>query len=747
MSLNIFSDLNDVQKEAVQSINGPLLILAGAGTGKTKVLTSRIVNILNQGLARTHEILAVTFTNKASKEMKERVELLLGYPVDGFWIGTFHSVGLRILRRHYIEAGLLPNFTILDMDDCEKIIKQILLESNVDTKKFPSSMVSNTIGRLKDKNILPDTVPNADNKMIGSTSLVEIYTSYQRRLKELNCVDFGDLLLLCVDLFRQFPDILEEWQTRFKYIMVDEYQDTNSLQYLFVRVLALKHNNICAVGDDDQSIYSWRGAEIANILRFEEDFAGAKVLRLEQNYRSTTPILKVASSIISKNSERWEKTLWTDKTEETKVKLFEAFNSKQEADFVATSINDLVRRGLRYNQVAILVRATFQSREIEERLMFNAVPYRFIGGSRFYDRLEIKDIIAYLRLLYQSYDDMAFLRIINVPKRGIGNSSIDKIQGFAREKGLSLYNASKEALGKSIIPKKAENELSSFIECFEQWKYSAHEKSLGAIAKEVVEGSGYMDMWIAENTVESKSRVENIKELFMALESFKSLEEFLEHVSLVSDKEDESEDNKVTLMTLHGAKGLEFDTVFLPGWEEGIIPNQRSIDDLGELGVEEERRLAYVGITRAKKDLYISFSRNRQMYGQWQSCVGSRFIDEMNFDYVQKINESNSVEKIMNDPYVSKAFYGNKSSGGLGSSGYHGGSSYEKKSFGTEGFKSIDDFRPKKTEFRGIKTGMRVNHSIMGEGEVISVQGPIATVNFDKDGSKKIMVSFLSEVK
>ena len=741
MSLNIFADLNDVQKEAVSTVEGPLLVLAGAGTGKTKVLTSRIVNILNQGLARPSEILAVTFTNKASLEMRERVEHLLGYPVDGFWIGTFHAIGLRIIRRHYIEAGLKPNFTILDTDDCEKIIKQILLESNVDTKKFPASMISNSISRLKDKNIMPDTLPNVDNKMIGSTSLAEVYTGYQRRLKELNCVDFADLLLLCVDLFRQFPDILEEWQTRFKYIMVDEYQDTNSLQYLFVRVLAMKHNNICAVGDDDQSIYSWRGAEIANILRFEEDFVGAKILRLEQNYRSTTPILKVASSIISKNSERWDKTLWTDKEEQTKVKLFEAFNSKQEADFVATSINNLVRRGLKYNQIAILIRAQFQSREIEERLMFNAVPYKFIGGSRFYDRLEIKDIIAYLRLLYQSYDDMAYLRIINTPKRGIGNSSVDKIQAFAREKGLSLYNASKDSIGKSIIPKKAENELSMFVESFEQWKMLSTEQSLGAIAKTIVEESGYWEMWESENTMEAKSRLENIKELYMALESFESLEDFLEHVSLVSDKEDESEDNKVTVMTLHGAKGLEFDTVFLPGWEEGIIPSQRTVDDLGDLGVEEERRLAYVGVTRAKKDLYVSFSRNRQMYGQWQACIGSRFIDEMNFDFVEKLNDQgSSVQRTMGDPYINKAFYGNK---GGGFSSNFGGTKFSN----TFNVGDDTDFIPAKKEFKGIKAGMRVNHSIMGEGEVTAVQGPIATVNFDKEGSKKIMVSFLKEVK
>jgi len=722
VSLNIFEGLNKPQMEAVKTTDGALLILAGAGTGKTKVLTSRIVNILNQHLANPTEILAVTFTNKAAKEMMNRVEGLLGYSVSGFWIGTFHSIGLRILRRHYNEVGLKPNFTILDTSDCESIIKQILLEKNVDTKKFSPRFVADNISRLKDKNILPDTVGIEENRHIGNTYLSDIYTIYQNQLRSLNAVDFGDLLLLCIDLFRQFPEVCEQWQNRFKYIMVDEYQDTNALQYLFIKVLAFKHGNICAVGDDDQSIYSWRGADIENILRFEQDFPKAKIIRLEQNYRSTTPILKVASSIIAQNSQRHEKTLWSENESENKVKLYEAFNSKMEADFIATTINDLIRTGIKYNQVAILVRATFQTREIEERLMINAVPYKFIGGSRFYDRLEIKDMIAYLRLLYQPFDDMAYLRIINTPKRGIGGGTLDKIRAYANKKELSLFNASSSLIGESVVSSKIEKELSVFIKNFENWKKLLDNKSLGEVAKIIAEESGYIAMWEAEKSVEASGRIDNIKELYTALESYPSLEDFLEHVSLVSDIEEENEDNKVLVMTLHGAKGLEFDVVFLAGWEEGIMPNQRSLEESGDAALQEERRLAYVGITRAKQDLYISFARNRQMYGNWSAAVGSRFIDEMNSNFVKKLNENEGGNKIFEDPFIKKAFYGEKPA------------IPQENNFA----KNVNNI-PK-----GLRVGARVKHAVMGEGEIVGLSGPVATVNFDKEGTKKIMASFLS---
>jgi DNA helicase-2/ATP-dependent DNA helicase PcrA len=718
---NILNGLNPVQKEAVETLNGPLLVLAGAGTGKTKVLTSRIVNILEKKLARSGEILAVTFTNKAAKEMKERVEHMLGYPVDGFWIGTFHSIGLRILRRHTTEVGLKPNFSILDTDDCEKIIKEILQNHNLDIKKFPASMVSNLISRLKDKNLMPGKVPPQEDKLIGSITLANIYMEYQTRLRELNTVDFGDLLLLCVDLFRQFPDVLAVWQDRFKFVLIDEFQDTNVLQYIFIRILSMKYNNLCCVGDDDQSIYSWRGAEINNILRFEEDFQGAKVLRLEQNYRSTTPILKTASSLISKNKQRWEKTLWTENEGELPVKLYEGFNSKVEADFIATTIEELLRKGVKYKNMAILVRASFQTREIEERLKFYAIPYRFIGGTEFYNRLEIKDVIAYLRLFYQKYDDMAFLRIINTPKRGIGESSIDKIKITAKDQGLSLFEASRRIIGKKVIPGKAEGELKLFIESFDQWEMQASGQSMSETARMIIESSGYLAMWEAENTMEAKSRIDNIKELCQSLENYGSLEEFLEFVALVSDKEDDSDENKVSVMTLHGAKGLEFDTVFLPGWEEGILPNQRALEETGELGLQEERRLAYVGITRAKKDLYISYSLNRFMYGNWSSAIGSRFLAEFNHDFVEKLGGGAGNSNINANNYQSK----------------------NKEFLEKNLFKSYTPNSNFDHAAKAVKKGSQVKHNTIGTGTVINLQGPIAEVQFDDGSVKKIMVSFL----
>ncbi|MFL1780451.1 UvrD-helicase domain-containing protein [Candidatus Hepatincolaceae symbiont of Richtersius coronifer] len=732
MGKDIFFDLNPIQKEAVNSTEGPLLILAGAGTGKTKVLTSRIVNILQQKLAKASEILAVTFTNKAAKEMKERVELLLGYSADSFWIGTFHSIGLRILRRHYTELGLKPNFSIINTDDAEKIIKQILLDKNLDLKQYPASMISNSLSRLKDKNVLFNNVPLSEDKPVGTTTLSVVYGIYQARLQELNVVDFGDLLLLCVDLFRQFPDIVELWQQKFRYILVDEYQDTNTLQYIFIRILAAKYHNICCVGDDDQSIYSWRGAEIANILRFEKDFPGAKILRLEQNYRSTNPILKVASSLIAKNSARWDKTLWTDNEEGLKVKLFEASNGKHEAEQISRLVDTLVRKGHKYKNVAILVRATFQTREIEERLIFNRIPYKFIGGNKFFDRLEIKDAVAYLRLFNQKYDDMAYLRIINSPKRGIGESSLQKIRAYAGANKLSMFAASKDILGKKIVSAKVENELKTFLESFSHWQELAPKISLSNLTKQILEESGYLYMWETEKTQESKDRVDNLKELWNSMHNYTSLEEFLEHVSLVSDKDEEQQDNKVAVMTLHGAKGLEFDIVFLPGWEEGIFPNQRSMDETGDLALQEERRLAYVGITRAKQDLYISYANNRQMYGNWQACLPSRFIKDINPEFLEKLEHG-----YMGGGYSSSYELG---SGPITRDNYLGREDYQ------EGYESSDNYYINKSPISSIKIGQRVAHPTMGLGLVESLQGPIAQVKFDSFGQKKIMISFLKHI-
>ncbi len=721
---DIFEGLNSVQQEAVKNTEGPLLVLAGAGTGKTKVLTSRIVNILNQRLAKMQEILAVTFTNKASKEMKERIEGMLGYPIDGFWIGTFHSIGLRIIKRHVAEVGLKNNFTIVDTDDCEKIIKQILVDKNIDGKKFPPSLFLNLISRLKDKNIMFDNIPEQENTKFDNCSLQDIYESYQNRLRSLNSVDFGDLLLLCVDLFRQFPDVLAKWQNQFKYILVDEYQDTNTLQYIFIRILGLKYGNVCAVGDDDQSIYSWRGAEIANILKFSEDFSNAKVLRLEQNYRSTNPILKVASQLIAKNDNRFGKTLWTENTLEHKVKLYEAFNSKQEAEFISNTIEDCVRKNYQYKNIAVLVRSTFQMREIEERFIYNAIPYKVVGGNKFYDRMEIKDAIAYLRIVNQSYDDLAFLRIINTPKRGIGDSSIDKIRQYANNNMISMFESAKRIIGQKVVSAKVENELNIFVELIDHGKQLLTEKGLGSVAEYLLKESGYVAMWELEKSQEAKSRVENIKELYTALDSYENLETFLENVTLSTSKDDEHEDNKASIMTMHGSKGLEFDVVFLSGWEEGIMPNQRSIEETGDLALQEERRLAYVGITRAKKELYISYANNRLMYGNWQSCMPSRFLMEIPAELLDKV----------------------KDTGGYINQGYQNNFTRDSFTAKKPAPRTVDDsdfVMPKNT---GIKVGQRVVHNTMGEGEVQQLQGIVATVKFDTSGTKKIMISFLKGV-
>ncbi len=712
---NILENLNDVQKEAVETIEGPLLILAGAGTGKTKVLTTRVVNIINKQAAYPSEILCVTFTNKAAFEMKDRIHKMLSdIPIHSMWIGTFHSIGLRILRRHFAEAGLKPNFIILDPDDCERIIKQILIDHNVDVKKHSPKYIANTISTLKDKNITVSNFPVSLDDIYGTMSLSQIYNIYNNRLKAVNSVDFGDLLQLCVNLFIQFPDIVDFWQSKFKFVLVDEYQDTNLLQYTFIKILAAKYHNLCCVGDDDQSIYSWRGAEVENILRFEKDFKGAKVLRLEQNYRSINPILKAASSLISANTKRWKKTLWTDKEDKNTVKLFEANSSKDEAQFICDKILEFKKEGAPYKDNAILVRAAYQTRELEERLQFNGIDYQLIGGLSFYDRAEVKDTIAHLRLLNQKYDDMAFLRIINNPKRGLGESALNKIREIANTNNTSLYLASEFILGQGILSAKQDHALNEFVSAFTKVEQNQGLK-LREITENILKNTGYLNMYEIEGTTEAKDRIENIKELYRALDSYSSLEEFLESVSLRVDTEDEEgNDNKVCIMTLHRAKGLEFNCVFLPGWEEGILPNQRALDEGGEKSLEEERRLAYVGITRAKKKLFVSYCKSRNMYGSWQECVGSRFILDM----------GNDIERINTSVYVTKD-----------KTKHNFVNNIDFTSFSSNNMNA------------NFRQGQQVQHNSLGKGVIVSLSGPIATVNFEVHGTKKIMVSFLKEVK
>ncbi|MFM7332968.1 MAG: ATP-dependent helicase, partial [Tabrizicola sp.] len=635
-------DLNPAQRAAVEALDGPVLMLAGAGTGKTKALTSRIVHLLHQRRARPNEILAVTFTNKAAREMKERVGRLLGEVAEGMpWMGTFHSLSVKILRRHAELVGLKPNFTILDTDDQLRLLKQLVLAANIDEKRWPARMLAGLIDSWKNRAWLPEKVPSSEAGAYNNRG-TELYAAYQDRLKTLNAVDFGDLLLHCVTIFQTHQDVLEQYQRWFRYILVDEYQDTNVAQYLWLRLLAQAHRNICCVGDDDQSIYGWRGAEVGNILRFEKDFPGATVIRLEQNYRSTGHILATASGIIAKNAGRLGKTLWTAGALGEKVRLIGHWDGEEEARWIGEEI-EAIQRGTRgrdpvdLNHQAILVRASHQMRAFEDRFLTIGLPYRVIGGPRFYERQEIRDAMAYFRLAVSPDDDLAFERVVNLPKRGLGETAQAKINVLARGAAVSLLDGAREALAKGVIPGKGASQLRAFVDGVDRWHLATLHPEYDHIrlAETILDESGYTEMWQNDKTPEAPGRLDNLKELIKALEQFDNLQGFLEHVSLIMDNETEGAEEKVTIMTLHAAKGLEFPIVFLPGWEDGLFPSQRSMDESGLKGLEEERRLAYVGITRAEEVCTISFASNRRVYGQWQSQLPSRFIDELPGDHVE----------------------------------------------------------------------------------------------------------------
>ena len=604
--------LNDRQIEAVLAQDGPVLVLAGAGTGKTRVLTTRLAHLLMTGKARPGEIMAVTFTNKAAGEMRGRVSHLIGRPVEGWWLGTFHSLAARILRIHAEAAGLKPNFTIIDTDDQLRLIKQIIQAEGIDSQKWPSRVILGIIERWKDRGLTPERVSAAEQAEIGGGRILGIYREYQQRLATLNACDFGDLLLHNIALFNKDAEILGRYQRQFRYILVDEYQDTNVAQYLWLRLLAQAHRNICVVGDDDQSIYGWRGAEVENILKFEHDFPGAKVIRLEQNYRSTPHILGAASGLIAQNAGRLGKTLWTDRGEGDKVRLKAAWDSKEEARNIGDEIEDLQRKKISLNDVAILVRAGFQTREFEERFITMGLRYRVIGGPRFYERQEIRDALAYLRLVNQPDDGLAFERIVNVPKRGLGDATLKQINAVARALNVSLPEAARRIIETDELKPTPRRTLTQLVRDLERWRAMVETTAHTELAQIVLEESGYTDMWRNDKSIEAPGRLDNLKELIPAMEEFESLGGFLEHVSLVMENAAAGDGEMITLMTLHGAKGLEFDIVFLPGWEEGLFPSQRSLDENGMKGLEEERRLAYVGLTRAKKRAYVSFAANRQ---------------------------------------------------------------------------------------------------------------------------------------
>ena len=720
--------LNDSQREAVEAVEGPVLVLAGAGTGKTRVLTTRLGHILMQNRANPGEILAVTFTNKAAGEMRERVSHLVGRPVEGWWVGTFHAIGARILRANAEAVGLTPQFTILDADDQVRLIKQMIDVHDIDEKRLPPRAISGIIQRWKDRGFLPEKVPASDAGH-GDGKVLDLYQDYQARLQTLNAVDFGDLLLLCLKLFQEHPDILKSYQRRFRYIMVDEYQDTNVAQYLWLRLLAQEHRNICCVGDDDQSIYSWRGAEVGNILRFEKDFPGARVVRLERNYRSTPHILAAASGLITFNEGRLGKTLWTDINDGEKVRVRGVWDGEAEARLIGEEIEAYQNKGEKLRDMAILVRAGFQTREFEERLITLGIPYRVIGGPRFYERQEIRDAVAYLRVVAQPDDDLAFERIVNVPTRGIGKTSLQVIHTYARAERISLTRAIAALLETDELRPQARKALGDLLATFDMWRAQASTHGPAELCKQILEDSGYVDMWRAKKEPDAPGRLDNLKELVVALEDFETLGAFLEHVSLVMENEERSDTDKVNIMTLHGAKGLEFATVFLPGWEEGLFPNQRSLDEGGLASLEEERRLAYVGITRARKHAMISYAANRRVYGQWQSATPSRFVDELPADHIDVFSESgvyarrDAATKMTEDAFA----------------GIDGIGRSRRRMIEAE---RSTAYKPK-SDGSGFKVGIRVFHQKFGYGRITSLDGDKLEIDFEKAGPKRVMASFV----
>ena len=772
--------LNPAQREAVERLDGPVLMLAGAGTGKTRALTARIVHLLNTGRARPNEILAVTFTNKAAREMKNRVGQMLGQSIEGMpWLGTFHAICVKLLRRHAELAGLKSNFTILDTDDQIRLMKQLISAAGIDDKRWPARQLSSIIDGWKNRALTPDKVPAADGGAFNHKG-VELYAQYQARLKELNACDFGDLLLHMVTIFQTHEDVLAQYQRWFAFILVDEYQDTNVAQYLWLRLLAQGHRNICCVGDDDQSIYGWRGAEVGNILRFETDFPGAHVVRLEQNYRSTPHILAAASGVIDGNENRLGKTLWTDKNDGEKVRLIGHWDGEEEARWIGEEIEagQTGTRGMQpisLDDMAILVRASHQMRAFEDRFLTIGLPYRVIGGPRFYERMEIRDAMAYFRVVVSPDDDLAFERIVNTPKRGLGDKAQQTIQITARANGVSLVDGARLAVDQGLIKGKGGTELRALVDGIARWnsklrgprlevaeddtvlddgvaplrvEYGPPPVTHVELAEIILDESGYTAHWQNDKTPEAPGRLENLKELVKALEGFENLQGFLEHVSLIMDNEQDDGGAKVSIMTLHAAKGLEFPCVFLPGWEDGLFPSQRSMDESGMKGLEEERRLAYVGITRAEEVCTISFAANRRVFGQWQSSMPSRFIDELPDDHV--------------DVLTPPGLYG----GGFGAAAAPGGvqstlhqAAAEANVYNSPGWKRLQAragerpiSQPKESRntvidmnaVSSFTVGERVFHQKFGYGAIVGIEGDKLDIDFEKAGPKKVVSRFVS---
>ena len=726
--------LNAAQSEAVTTLDGPLLVLSGAGTGKTRVLTSRLAELVATNTAKPWNILAVTFTNKAAREMKLRVAQLVGPMAEQVWLGTFHALAARMLRRHAELVGLKSDFTILDADDQTRLLKQLMAADDIDPKRWPARMLGGVISRWKDRGLSAEQIDLAEAGDIANGRIRQLYQSYQNRLIALNAVDFGDLLLHMLTIFTKHHDVLADYQARITHIMVDEYQDTNVAQYLWLRLLTGNRNNLCCVGDDDQSIYGWRGAEVGNILRFESDFSGAKTVRLEENYRSTGHILAAASNVISRNETRLGKTLYTAADDGEKVRVNGYWDGADEARSISSQIESMLADQVDLSQVAVLVRAGFQTREFEERFISIGLPYRVVGA-KFYERSEIRDAIAYLRLITQPADDLAFERIINVPKRGLGAASLQAVHMQARASAKPLLAAVMDLVDTDELRPAARQAFSSFINDIRRWRDQAGKMHHTDLAHLVLDESGYTQMWQLDKSPDAPGRLENLTELVNAMQDFDSLQGFLEHIALVMDGDTENQQGEVTLMTSHAAKGLEFDTVFLPGWEEGVFPSQRTIDESGAVGLEEERRLAYVGITRARKNLFISFASSRRIHGQWQSAIPSRFIQELPPEHI--------IEDLAQG-MASGLGFSRATSARLDVAATNGFGPGWRRMTARREENAVNGWKPDNnaTDFAN---GDRVFHQKFGMGNIRSIDGDKLEIAFDKAGHKKVVAGFVSK--
>jgi len=740
--------LNAPQREAVLTTEGPVLVLAGAGTGKTAALTARLAHLIATRRAWPSEILAVTFTNKAAREMRERVGRLVGEAVEGMqWLGTFHAIAARMLRRHAELVGLQANFTILDTDDQLRVMKQLIVAADLDEKRWPARQLGGLIDRWKNKGLVPADLDAGESETFANGRGQDLYRAYQERLRALNACDFGDLLLHMLTILKTHRDVLELYQQRFKYVLVDEYQDTNSSQYLWLRLLAQTRKNICCVGDDDQSIYSWRGAQVENILKFEKDFPGAKIIRLEQNYRSTPHILAAASGVIAHNSGRLGKTLWTDAGEGEKVQVVGVWDGPEEARRVADEIETHKLRGGSYDDVAILVRAQHQTREFEDRFIAIGLPYRIVGGFRFYERAEIRDALAYLRLVNQPSDDLAFERIVNVPKRGLGDKAIAKIHRLARAENAPLLHAAARILDSDELTPQARRALGNFVADVARWRDRTNDLSHPELAKLILEESGYTAALQAERSVEASGRLENLGELVRAMEEYETLGAFLEHVSLVMDNDAAADEAKITVMTIHAAKGLEYETVFLVGWEEGVFPSQRSLDEGGLASLEEERRLAYVAITRARRKAVIFHAANRRIYGQWTSSIPSRFVAELPEAHIESETTMAGGESLWRanwsehaDPF---ATVGRGTGRGPGwQRAANTGNFVREPARVVEARASAVSLGNKGRS--DVEVGLRVFHQKFGYGAIVEIEGNKLEIEFEQAGRKRVMDSFVT---